>query len=118
MEFGAVPLVLAEAIFRKTAAEVTHDFIARYFGDHAGSSDAETDAIPIDDCRLWKWKWKSRQPVDENVIRRCGERRDCSAHRLMGCAQNVDGIDLDGIYNSDSPMDLGVFGKIDINFLP
>jgi hypothetical protein len=117
MEFGAVALVPAETIFWKTAAEVTHDFIARHFCDHARGSDAETDAVPVDDCRLRKWKWKNRQPVDENVIRRRGERRNCSAHRFMCGAQNVDGIDLDGIYNRDGPMDLGVFGKINVNFL-
>jgi hypothetical protein len=70
MEFGAVALVLAEAIFWKPAAKVTHDFIARHLRDDAGGGDAETDAIAIDYGRLRKRKWKDRQPVDKNVIRR------------------------------------------------
>ena len=53
MQFCSVTFVLAETILRELGAKVTHHPVARYLGDHAGSSDAQTDAVAVDDGRLW-----------------------------------------------------------------
>ena len=73
MQFGSVTFVLAETILREASAKVTHHPVARYLGDHAGSSDAETDAIAVNDGRLRKRKRDNRQPIDQNVIGRFDE---------------------------------------------
>ena len=52
VQLGSVTFVLAEAILRELGAKVTHHPVARYLGDHAGSSDAQTDAVAVDDGRL------------------------------------------------------------------
>jgi hypothetical protein len=70
MQFCSVAFVLAETILRELRAKVTHDPIARDFRDHACCSDAQADAIAIDDCRLWKRKRDDGQTVNQNVFRR------------------------------------------------
>ena len=70
MQFGSVTFVLAEAILGELRTKVTHDAVARYLGDHAGGSDAQADAITVDDGRLRKWKRDYRQPVDQDVLGR------------------------------------------------
>ena len=64
MQFGSVTFVLAETILRELSAKVTHHAIPRYLGDHAGGSDAQADAVTIDDRRLRERKWDHRQPID------------------------------------------------------
>jgi hypothetical protein len=83
MQFGSVTFVLAEAILRELGAKVTHHPVARYLGDHAGGSDAQTDAITIDDCRLGKWKRDYRQAVDQDVLWRFEQAFNCHAHSPM-----------------------------------
>jgi hypothetical protein len=70
MQFGSVTFMLAERILRKLRAKVTHHPVARDLGDHAGSSDAQAEAITVDDGRLGKWKRDHRQPVDQDVVGR------------------------------------------------
>ena len=70
MQLGSVTFVLVEAILRELGAKVTHHSVARYLGDHAGGSNAQTDAIPIDDGSLRKWKRNDRQSVNQDVIGR------------------------------------------------
>src|SRR6185503_13350916 len=47
VQFGAITFVLAETILGKLAAKVTHHPVASYFGDDAGRSDGQTDAIAV-----------------------------------------------------------------------
>jgi hypothetical protein len=117
MQLGAVAFVLAEAIFWKTPAKVTHHPVARDLGDHAGGGDAQTHAITLDDRGLRKWKWNNGQAVDQNVIGRPAERFDRRAHGPVRRAQNVDSVNLDVIDDADCPDDFGVSRKIDINLL-
>jgi hypothetical protein len=117
MQSGAVTLVLPERILRELRAKVTHHSIACDLGDYAGSSDAEADAITIDDCRLRKWKRDDGQTIDQNVIGLFDERFDGEAHGLMARPQNVDPVDLDRIDDANGPFDLRIADKIDINFL-
>ena len=105
MQLGAVAFVLAETILGETRAEVTHHHVARHFCDHAGGGDRQAVTIAVDDRGLREWKGKNRQSVDENVIGRRKERGDGDAHRLVGRAQNVDRVDLDGINDPDCPCD-------------
>jgi hypothetical protein len=70
MQFSSVTFVLAEAILGKLSAKVTHHPIACDLGDDAGGSDAQADAIAVDDGRLRKWKRDHRQPVDQYVVGR------------------------------------------------
>ena len=112
MQLGSVTFVLVEAILRELGAKVTHHTVARYLGDHAGGSDAQTDAVTIDDSGLGKWKGNDRQPINQDMIRRIGQRRDRQAHRSMACAQDVDAINLDGIDNADRPSDFGIRHQI------
>jgi hypothetical protein len=115
MQFRAVAFVLAEAILRKTGAEVAHNRIARDFRDHGRRRDAEAVTIAIDDRRLRQRKRKNREAVDENVLRLKGEGGDGSAHRLVGRAQDVDRVDLDRIDDPHSPRDAAVRDEIVIN---
>jgi len=52
VQLGSITFVLAEAILRELTAKVTHHPVARYFGDHAGSRDAQTDAVAFNDGGL------------------------------------------------------------------
>jgi hypothetical protein len=117
MQLGAVAFVLAEAIFWKTPAKVTHHPVASDLRDHAGGGDAQTHAITLDDRGLWKWKWDNGQAVNQDVIREPAQSFDRSAHRLVRRAQNVDSVNLDVIDDADCPDDFGVSRKIDINLL-
>ena len=83
MEFGAVALVLVEAIFGKLRAEVTHDSVAGDLGNYASRGDAQTVAIAVDDRGLREWKWKNGKPVDQDVLGRKRKRGKRDAHRLM-----------------------------------
>jgi hypothetical protein len=117
MQFGAVTFMLAERILRELSAKVTHHLVARDLGDHAGGSNAQADAIPVDDGRLWKWKRDNGQPIDQNVIGRLDQRFDRQAHGAVARAQNVDSINLDGIDNTDTPSDFGIADQFAIDFL-
>jgi hypothetical protein len=117
MQFGAVTFMLAERILWKLRAKVTHHSVARDLGDHAGGSDAHADAIAIDDSRLRQWKRNNGQTVDQDVVGRFDQRFDRQAHGTVARAQNVDPIDLDGIYNADSPCDFGMSDQFAIDFL-
>ena len=86
MQFCSVTFVLAEAILRELRAKVTHDPVARYLGDHAGGSDAQADAITIDNCRLRKWKRNHRQTINQNVVRRFEQRFNSDTHRSVARA--------------------------------
>jgi hypothetical protein len=68
VQLRAVAFVLAEAIFRKTRAEVAHNRVARDLRDHARRGDAQAEAIAVDDRRLGQGKGKNGEPVDEDVI--------------------------------------------------
>ena len=115
MEFGAVTLVLTEAIFRETRAEVAHNRIARHLRDHTRGRDAQAVAIAIDDGRLRPRKRKHRQAVDQDMVWLNGERGQRGAHRFVGRAQNIDRIDLDGIDDADRPPDRIVRDEIVVN---
>jgi hypothetical protein len=108
MQFSSVTFVLAEAILGELSAKVTHHPVARDLGDDASGSDAQADAIAVDDGRLRKWKRDHRQPVDQDVVGRFDQGFDRQAHGAVARAQNVDPIDLDGINNTDSPSDFGI----------
>ena len=118
MQLGSVTFVLAEAILRELDAKVTHHPVARYLGDHAGSSDAQTDAVAVDDGRLRNRERNDGQSIDQDVLRRIDQSRDRQAHRSMARAQNIDAIDLDGIDNANGRSDFGVGHELRINFLP
>src|SRR6266566_1463835 len=47
MQFSAVTFMLAETIFGKMGAEVTHHSVAGDFGDHAGGGNAKAEAIAV-----------------------------------------------------------------------
>jgi hypothetical protein len=64
MQFRSVAFVLAEAILGELSAKVTHQPVACDLGDDAGGSDAQANAITVDDSRLRKWKRYHRQTVD------------------------------------------------------
>jgi hypothetical protein len=117
MQFGSVTFVLAETILRELSAKVTHHAIPRYLGDHAGGSDAQADAVTIDDRRLRTRKRDHGQSVNQNMVGRIDQRFDCQTHGAVARAQNVDPIDLDGINNSNSPSDFGTCDKFAIDFL-
>ena len=105
MEFGPVTFVLAEAIFGEARTEVAHNRIARHLRDHARSRDAQAVAIAVDNGGLRQWEREHRQAVDEDMLRLNRERGQRGAHRLVGRAQNVDRVDLDGIDNPNRPRD-------------
>ena len=117
MQFGAVAFMLAERILRKLPAKVTHHSVACDLGDHASGSDAQANAITINDGRLRKWKWDHRQTIDQNMIGLVHQRFDGKAHGFMARTQNVDPIDLDGIDNADSPSDFRISDQFAIDFL-
>jgi hypothetical protein len=120
MQFNQVQLrpvafVLAETIFRETGAEVAHNRVPRDFRDHARGGYGKAVAIAIDDSCLRQRKRKNRQTVDENVLWLKGEPGNRRAHRLMSRAQDIDGVDLDGVDNPDGPDDGVVCQKIVVN---
>jgi hypothetical protein len=70
MQLSSIAFVLVEAILRELGAKVTHHSVARYLGDHAGGSDAQANAVAIDDGSLRKWKRNDPQSIDQNMIGR------------------------------------------------
>ena len=95
VQFRAVTFVLAEAIFGKARAEVAHNRVAGDFGDHTGGGNAEAEAIAIDDRRLRQREGENRETVDERMLGLEAQGADGSAHRLVGRAQDIDGVDFD-----------------------
>jgi hypothetical protein len=116
MDLSAVTFMLAEGILRKNGTEVTHHSVPGNFRDHTGSSDGEAEAIPIDNRGLGNWKRNNGQAIDQNMVRRAGERCDGLAHRFVRCAQNVDPVDFHGIDNADRPAQIGIRDQGLINF--
>jgi len=117
MQFSSVTFVLGEAILGELSAKVTHQPVARHLGDDAGGSDAQANAIAVDDGRLRKWKRDHRQPVDQDVVGRFDQGFDRQAHGAVARAQDVDPIDLDGTNNTNSPSDFGMRDEFAIDFL-
>ena len=117
MQFGSVAFVLVKAILRELGAKVTHHPVARYLGDHARCSDAQTDAVAVNNRSLRKRKRNDRQPIDQNMIGRVDQSCDCEAHRSMARAQNIDAINLNGINSADRPSDFGIGHQIRIDLL-
>jgi len=115
MQFSSVTFVLGEAILGELSAKVTHHPVARHLGDDAGGSDAQANAIAVDDGRLRKGKRDDGQPIDQSVIWRFDQGFDRHTHGAMARAQDVDPIDLDGINNADSPSDFGIRDQVAIN---
>ena len=70
MQFCSVTFVLIEAILRELCAKVTHHPVARYFGNHAGSGDAQADAVTIDNGSLRKWKGNDWQSINQDMLGR------------------------------------------------
>jgi hypothetical protein len=118
MDLSAVTFMLAEAILRKIGTEVTHHSVTGNLRDHAGSSDAEAEAIAIDDSGLRKRKGNNGQAIDQYVIRRRAKRFDSDPHGPMARAQNIDSIDLDRIDNTNTPRDLRTVRELKIDFFP
>jgi hypothetical protein len=117
VQLGSVTFVLAEAILRELGAKVTHHPIARYLGDHARCSDAQTDAVAVNNRGLRKRKRNDWQSIDQNMIGRIDQCCDCQAHGSMARAQNVDAINLNGIDSADRPSDFGIGHQIRIDLL-
>ena len=117
VQLGAVALVLAEAIFRETRAEVAHNRVARDLRDHARGRDAEAVAIAIDDRRLRQGKGKNRQAIDEDVLGLQRERGQRGAHRFVGRAQNIDRVDFHRIDHAYRPQNGAVGDELLINLL-
>jgi hypothetical protein len=116
MQFCSVTFVLAETILRKLRAKVTHYPVTGYLRDYACRSDAQADAIAIDDCRLRKWKRNYRQTINQGVVGRLEQSFNGETHGTMACAQDIDPVDLDRIDNADGPFDSGIRNQIAINF--
>ena len=117
MQFGSVAFVLVEAILRELGAKVTHYPIARYLGDHARCSDAQTDAVAVNNRGLRKRKRNDWQSIDQNMIGRIDQCCDCQPHRSMARAQNVDAINLNRIDSADRPSDFRIGHQIRIDLL-
>ena len=117
MQFSSVTFVLVEAILRELRAKVTHHSVARYLGDHAGSSDAQANTVAIDDGSLRERKGNDRQPIYQDVIRRVHQGCDRQAHRSMTRSQDVNAIDLYRIDDANCPSDFGIEHQIRVNFL-
>jgi hypothetical protein len=117
MDLSAVTFMLAEAILRKTGAEVTHHSVTGNFRDHTGSGDGKAEAIAIDNSGLGNWKRNNGQAINQHVVRRAGERCNGLAHRCVSRAQNIDAVDLHGIDNTDRPTEVGVRDQVVMNFL-
>jgi hypothetical protein len=117
VQLGSVTFVLAETILRELCAKVTHHLVARYLGDYAGSSDAQANAVSVDDGCLRNRKRNDWQSVDQDVLRRIDQSTDREAHRSMAGTQNVDAIDLYGINHANGPSDFGMGHQLRINFL-
>jgi len=103
VQFGAVALVLAEAILGEPLTELSHYHITRDLCNHTRSRDAETETIAIDDGGLRKREWRDRQSIDQNVIGSQTDSLNRNPHRFMRSAQNVNRVDLDRIDDSDRP---------------
>lgn len=117
MKLGAVALVLAETIFGKLGAEVTHDSVAGDFRDHTRCRNRQAIAIAVDDGGLRKWKRKNWETVDQHVFGREAERPQRDPHRFMRRAQDVDSIDLKMVDNPHGPRDSGVGNELVINLV-
>jgi hypothetical protein len=118
MQFRAVAFVLAEAILRKTRAEVPHNRVPRDFRDHAGGGNGEAVAIAVDDRSLGVGERKHRQAIDEHMLGLHGQGLDRDPHGFMGRAQNVDGVDLYRIDDPDRPANGLVRQELFVNLLP
>ena len=118
VKLSSVAFVLAEAILRKTRAEVAHNRVARDLRDHARGRDGQAVAIAVDDGGLRQGKGAHREPIDEDVLGLSSETLEGEPHRLVGCAQDIDRVDLDGIDDSDRPADRVVRDDIRVNLLP
>ena len=75
-----------------------HQPVTCHFRNDAGGRNRKADTVTVDNSGLRQRKRRDRQTVDENVFGRGPEKRiERQPHRFVCCAQNVDGIDLDGI---------------------
>ena len=103
MQVGGIAFVLAETIFGKTGAEVTHHHVAGHLCDHAGGGDAQAVAVPLDNRGLGKRKRENRQTVDQDMIRWTDQRCERGAHGFVRGAQDIDLIDFNVVYHANRP---------------
>ena len=106
MQLGAVALVLAEAIFRKTGAEVPHNRVARHLRDHTRGRDAVAEPISTHEGGLLDGERFHGQTVDQHVLHEHTERSHGATHRLVRGAEDIDAIDFLGLENRHRPRDV------------
>jgi hypothetical protein len=68
VQFCAVAFVLAEAIFWKARAEVSHNRVPCDLGNYTGGGNRQAEAIAIDNCGLRKRERENGKAVDEHMV--------------------------------------------------
>src|SRR5262249_61176981 len=97
MQFCSVTFVLVEAILRELSTKVTHYSVTSDFCDHACCSDAQADAIAIDNCGLGHWEWNHRQTIDEDVVWRFEQGFGGQANRTVAREEGIYSINTNRV---------------------
>src|SRR5437660_5067087 len=92
--FGsAVAFVLGKVVLWKLLVELSHQPVARDFGDDTGCGNGKTLRVPADDGFLLNSYRAHRQPVDKNEVRLYRQRVERQHHCTPCRAKNVVRID-------------------------
>lgn len=118
MLFRSISLVAGEPVVGEFLIERTHEGVTGDLRDHTGGCDGKGQAVSSDDAVMRDRKITDGQTVDEAMIRQRTDRFHGSAHREMGCAEDVERIDFCDIGQRDGPDDRFILGDPEIEIMP
>jgi hypothetical protein len=93
---GHVPLVLVEAVQRKTIMEVDHQPVPGDLGEHAGRRHTGRHLVALPDGQPRQSRARERKAVGEDVVRAFRQRRHGPAHGREVAHVQATGVDLRG----------------------
>ena len=97
--------------------ELLHHPVACHLGDHAGRSDAQADAVALDDGGVRHRERVHRQTVDQRVVWPQVQRQERPAHGLVRRAEDVQAVHLAGVQRGAGPDDVQRGRQFPVNLL-
>lgn len=109
--------MLRKAELRKLAVDFPHHEIAGDFGDDTGGCNRDRKAVTFDDGVIGKREIPHWESVDQAVVWLDVQSFDRTAHRKMGCPQDVELVDFLTTCSRDRPNDVRISGQSSIKGL-
>src|SRR5208282_841970 len=100
-----IPFVLIKFVLWIYAVPIFHHTVARDLRNHACGRNTHRFSVSTHDSGLRLRETRDRQPINQEMFRLRGKRRDRSLHRQESGAQYIQPVDLYWIRNANGVTD-------------